>query len=603
MSKAQPGVTRRAIRRLANPAMVSSVSFGITFVAWLLSVYPLILRGEAAITWSTASTWLLVVTVGQLAIFAVLAAAKRLWLSHPWSRKHPSVALWTIVFAVLLGLIVAALAAQLFFEQRDSLLIGFEYFPFGVAVMIAAGAASVVVHEHREALRTLRRTRAALEASMENGEVQMVTERERIAQKAHAVLDEALERMNGPRAELITYLNEASEHIIRPLSHRLVAERRELQPTWKPLPAPRWREVFSVLARKSLIAPKVLSAAVVFLAWRLTVSDEEMVNSGNVSSETEGLALSIDLESFGQSLLQLFTVFVSTLVVSLVVKHLTNRVLTRISEPWQWATQLGSIFTVALASQTAIALLFLVSGAPIALVITPVSAGVIVLSVALVTLFVGAVRGVTAAQRDIENQLIELNRQLRWHLSRLNQEIWHQRRQWGLLLHGRLRSALIATAMQLQHAESTGGDDDHETMRTRLGALRNLLTARTEPPRPKEALQQIVDLWRGTCEIHCECDDSTIARLSRDHVAAQCAVDVIDEACSNAITHGDAKNIRVKLELSEQSVEIEVRNDGRVPLEVGSPGLGTSFLSEVTIAWDINFFPGGATLSATLPLK
>lgn len=603
MSKARPGPVRLAIRRLANPAMVGWWSFGITLVAWLVSMYPLVLRGETLVTWRSVGVWLVIVLAGQAALFSVLLLAKRLWLARTWPRQHPSVALWTIVLAVAVGLGVSRTVASVFFRQRDWLLIGGEYFLFGVVAVVIAGSASVVFSEYRDTLVGLGATRASLEAAIGTRQERLILDRERVLREAHSFLDEALERLRNSPATAAAFLTEASDQVVRPLSHRLVQERPEVARPLRPAPLPRWREVFATSAKKSLISPLALAFAVLFLSSRLTVTpaDPDMTNGGEF--DQQGVSISVDLVSLGQSLLQLLIIFSVTLVVALIVQLLTNRVLPHVGDWAKWAVQVLGVFTVALVSQAIIVALFVLAGFPITLVLTAASAALVTGLVVAVSFLVGVVRALGVARRDVEAQLQELNSELEWALSRLGQQLWHQRRDVGLVLHGSVRSALIASAMQLRRGGGTPGEEDIEEVTQRLGKVRDELGETLPALHPALALTQLVELWRGTCDISVEADEATMARLAVDALGAESAMQVIEEACANAISHGKAHSIRIRAVAGANWIDIDVTNDGESLVASSQPGLGSTLLDEVATRWDLSSTSEGTRLRARLPLQ
>lgn len=607
MSRARPGRIRRATRRLANPAMVGWSSFGITLVAWLLSMYPLLLRGETLMSWRNLAAWFVIVLAGQAVLFSILLLAKRLWLARSWSRRHPSVALWTIILAVAVGLGVSRTVAGEFFNERGWLLIGGEFFLYGVVVVAAAGYASVVLSEYRDSLRELSRTRASLDASIGSSREQLITDREHVLGQAHTVLDEALERLGSSPATAATFLSEASEQVVRPFSHRLVKQRPEVSAVVKRVPSPRWREVFSSLADKSLISPVALAVAVLFLSSRLTVTSFEPAGA-NVGPTGQGVSISVNWISLGQSLLQLLIVFSATLGVALLVNWISNRNLPRLNTAGKWALQWVGIVSVALVSQAIIVMLFMLAGFPPALVFTATTAALTTGLVIGVSILVGLVRAVGVALSDVLRQLQDVNSQLEWALGRLGQELWQQRRAMGVVLHGVVRSALVASAMLLRQSAKGPGDQvpgvaESEQVRKRLTEVRTQLGVEPPPVDPAETLGQLVELWRGTCDVSIEVDEDTMVRLASDPLAAESAMQVIDEACANAITHAKAHFIRVRATAEEDWVDIDVVNDGEALVASPRKGLGSNLLDEVATQWELSTVPEGTRFRARLPVQ
>lgn len=477
------------------------------------------------------------------------------------------------------------------------------YFLFGVVVLVIAGSASVVFSGYRYTLVGLGTTRASLEASIAHGQEQLILDREDVLREAHTVLDDVLERLQRSPAVAAAFLTEASDQVVRPFSHRLVKQRPGMTPPVKSSPSPRWREVFAVLAKKSLISPLALAIAVLFLSSRLTVTSAEPEVTTDGEFEQQGVTISVDLVSLGQSLIQLLIVFLVTLLVALAANSLTNKVLPQLKDSGKWVVQVVSVLTVALFSQAIIVSLFVLAGFPVSLVFTATSSALIIGLVVAVSFFVGLIRSVDASQRDVEGQLQELNTKLEWTLSRLGQKLWQQRRELGVLLHGNVRSTLIASAMQLRRATGKPGEEEIEQVRQRLVEAKNQLRETPPPADPPEALTQLTELWRGTCDIAVDIDEATTSRLASDALAGQSTIQVVDEACASAITHGHAHSIRINARAGDYWLDIEVNNDGESLVNPVQPGLGSTLLDEVATRWDLSPTPEGTRLGARLPLQ
>ena len=120
-----------------------------------------------------------------------------------------------------------------------------------------------------------------------------------------------------------------------------------------------------------------------------------------------------------------------------------------------------------------------------------------------------------------------------------------------------------------------------------------------------ETLNQIVSLWRGSCEISVFTTDECSHALYADRNAAACVVEVVQEAISNAIKHGRASNASVMISLvSPKLAEVRVRNDGKL-IQAETPegaGLGTQILDEICHSWRIENSPSGVLLVAQIAL-
>ena len=173
-------------------------------------------------------------------------------------------------------------------------------------------------------------------------------------------------------------------------------------------------------------------------------------------------------------------------------------------------------------------------------------------------------------------------------------------RESARILHGSVQTRLIACAVAIERASETRDVDAFQE------ALREAHDVLTEPARheaPDEAtlddeVQRKVSLWSGLCAI-----DVDIAPSLR-HIGGRTARDVgrvVEEGLSNAIRHGSATSIHVRIARSDSSVSVEIDDNGRGP-QHGSPGLGSSLLDSVSPAWQLSARPVGARLRVELPL-
>jgi two-component sensor histidine kinase len=90
---------------------------------------------------------------------------------------------------------------------------------------------------------------------------------------------------------------------------------------------------------------------------------------------------------------------------------------------------------------------------------------------------------------------------------------------------------------------------------------------------------------------------------------AMCLNEILKEAVSNAVRHGDAERAWVEVsrtgEKTEAIVEIQVTNDGRIPVTGERRGLGSQLLDELTLEWSLESVPetGQTILAARLPFS
>lgn len=152
------------------------------------------------------------------------------------------------------------------------------------------------------------------------------------------------------------------------------------------------------------------------------------------------------------------------------------------------------------------------------------------------------------------------------------------RRQIATQLHGTIGANLTAATMRLRAAIDTG---DTERATSALFEARRLLDADlasillAEAGDLDTALADLAVSWTGLVTITTRVD---AAGLDASRVTA--VVDVVTEAINNAVRHGGARTIDVRVVADGDHVEVVVDNDGRQG-QVSEPGLGSRVFDEI----------------------
>jgi len=595
---------RRALRRLTDPQVIGWPLFWISLAVWMVSFYPQVLRGEALNTPDRAITWVLSILAGQISVFALLLVAKKLWWHRSWPRKHPAVAVWSFIAAIFVGVVVANAVASPVLTPAGSLSFGLEHLTLGSLTLIIVGSGVIAVRDHREAVATLQQTQASLRASIDHGEQVLTAEREQVQRTTQDVINEAMQALDMPSKETVAVLNAASADILRPLSHELAYSTDQIEAINPTTPGPRWREVLTQVTTTPLIAPRLTALVMLVLAWRLTITastDQPSQVETNIGESTIGV--SIDLGLFGQALLGMAAVFIGTWLAAWFIAKVSAPLLRRFGPATRWVITAVSVLAVAASSQgiTLALLTALALETNINYSITTWLA--LIVPIAAIAALVGLLRAVSIAQTTVREDLDRTNQELEWELARMNQRIWDQRRTLAHTVHGPIRAALISSAMELARSESA--EDSRTTERLQERLSRSLAEV-FDPPQfddPLAPLVQLVELWRGTCAISIHCDEKTKLSLTNDPIAAETARKIAEEACTNAIMHGKATSIQVHLQAETSTLELSVANDGTAPIPRSTDGLGTTFIDEVSLRWQLRTSDSGVELTATLPLE
>ena len=226
-----------------------------------------------------------------------------------------------------------------------------------------------------------------------------------------------------------------------------------------------------------------------------------------------------------------------------------------------------------------------------------IAAAVIGIIIILLTSGAGSVRSyrddvARTFQSDIDRELIES--------MAASRQVAQLARESARILHGTVQTRLIACAVAIERASETR---DADAFRTALGEAHSVLAQPAINTNPdsislSEEVQRKVQLWSGLCDITIDVDPMLTeiqGRLARD------VGRVVEEGLSNAIRHGNATSIQVRVSRSNSSVNIEVDDNGTGP-QRGLPGLGSSLLDSVSPVWKLSALPVGARLSVELPV-
>lgn len=186
------------------------------------------------------------------------------------------------------------------------------------------------------------------------------------------------------------------------------------------------------------------------------------------------------------------------------------------------------------------------------------------------------------------------------------QQLWLGRRAWQFVVHGTVQSALTAALTRLQSSP----EPETYVLNRVAEDIERARTALTAAPARKidlaDSLNQMQATWRGICEIKISITDRAGRSLQKNNDACMCVNEIVKEAVSNAVRHGDAKNVSVEIDrLDDFELAIRVTNDG-LPLAAQKRlGVGSRLIEEMTTDWSIatNRSSGRTEFKANLPLQ
>lgn len=223
---------------------------------------------------------------------------------------------------------------------------------------------------------------------------------------------------------------------------------------------------------------------------------------------------------------------------------------------------------------------------------------IVVLSLALLDSF-------DYGSRAYRDALVEQNHELTLEMTLFEQQVWAARKRWSLIIHGTVQSALTAALTRLN-----APDANKKMLDQAKKDLDRAIAALTNPPTGElkfaAAIKELIETWQGVCDVKIEANVRLKKILANDTPLCMCLNEILKEAISNAVRHGDASKANIKLtETKTGIVEVIVSNDGTRPVANKRKGLGSSMLDELTLDWQLTFDPNGyqTVLIAHLPFS
>jgi signal transduction histidine kinase len=146
-------------------------------------------------------------------------------------------------------------------------------------------------------------------------------------------------------------------------------------------------------------------------------------------------------------------------------------------------------------------------------------------------------------------------------------------RRLASLLHGRLQTRLLGCAMALEFA-----DGDAEAVEAALERTRSILDEGWDPGGQAEGERTVDDvaaMWSGLAAVRID------VKTDRDVVADSRVVEVVEELVLNAVRHGRARTVEVRVSDEGEHIVIRAVDDGHGG--DGRSGLGSQVLASVGV--------------------
>ncbi len=204
---------------------------------------------------------------------------------------------------------------------------------------------------------------------------------------------------------------------------------------------------------------------------------------------------------------------------------------------------------------------------------------------AIFMLFFSLVASLRREQQQMERVLAASLAEQAEELARVRSLVSDQRARLAHLMHGGMQAELTAAALALGREYGTPGarrdsDDIVATLMSELDRQQRSLDV-TEPA---VELEELFETWRLAMDIEVDCAPEVAPLLAEDADLRGRVIDVLSEALTNVVRHGDERRASVRIGMDrDRAILLVVRNPGR--LDVRLEGLGSEEMTERCADW------------------
>ena len=209
------------------------------------------------------------------------------------------------------------------------------------------------------------------------------------------------------------------------------------------------------------------------------------------------------------------------------------------------------------------------------------------------------VGAINARRKEILEQTATYQREIEDELATLKTEIWHLRRQAGLMVNGPLQGALIATGLRLQ--QSGASEDEVSRLVAKLESALARIHTGAMTDQIHAFFASLANAWDGVCGLSWLLDEGASQVLSDQPATSSAVAEVVSEGLNNAVVHGQAQNVDISIVLSSRyTVEVSMTDDGNGPLAEPGVGLGSQRLNTIAQSWSLERKNGRTLLSVAI---
>lgn len=568
---------RRALNQIGGPYAITRASFWITYALNLVTHF----TGNPEIG-APLVTRFVIVTLSQLAIWAILLAGKAALLRDTAVRPRPyrTLALFAtagIARGVVIGVCLSAVGGDASPQLAYRAVAGL----FTISTVLAVTALAInAAREHDDRLRALVASTQALEEARAHMTVGIEARNEAaVARIQHELLD-AFAALDPDRpADAVSILERTASQMVRPLSHEMASS----IPAWSPAPTDplspgiNWPLAFDLASRSRPLRP---------LATAISLAVMSFVFAFVFFRPIEVLLLMLD-----------------ALVVTWILLTAGNALLSRVLPHRPIHVRVIAVtFAGLIAGAVTGFIAYEIARGSVAGQWTWFGATVVTCAIAWL---LAIAQAVDSQHRGDEELLAASQISLQRQVARVGQVQWHQQKALSRALHGPIQGAVTSAAMRLDAAVRDGTDATVLMAQTRdqLRAAVALLEAQPEStPGIDDTLELLIGTWEGVCMVTTATASEAVAALDADDLCRSCLRDILIDAISNAVRHGHAAIVDITIRLIDDEVLVTVHDDGAATGSAATPGLGTQILEDCSTQWRREPTHDGYLLTARLPV-
>ncbi len=414
-----------------------------------------------------------------------------------------------------------------------------------------------------------------------------ISSRERVAEHRLHLIEtiqstlrrEVLSLVNAAPQVALNRVRDTIEQVVRPISRHLVTRLPDLSlPEQPQVRKIAWISILRNVVSDNPIRPLWFAVWAAGSAWSISI-----------------LRLSVLPASA-----YVLVVFCSSFIVTLIFRA-----------GWHWVSKFSRIVRSLYVSVAALIVGILVYCCSISLPVFTGNQRTPVVAYVVISLGIFWFIAVTASlRREVLKTAVELHvaeDQLRDALVTMNVQMREQRLALSRALHGPVQDCLTIAAFKLANALSRNEATPQlvsEVVESIEDEIIGTGFAEISAIDVDRALTDLASLWEGVVQIRTSIDEEVSTTLTRYPATTHTVMEVVREACSNAIRHGEASNVTIDIALGAKpmTIEVNVKNDGHPVSPTSETGVGSFLLNELTLEWSRESITTGTIVKAIVPL-